>query len=58
MQNLNPESCSYYEVAILHYMSRAKGSNLKTNLFMFDKPFDLDKTSHNDNFLQIYFKKC
>lgn len=57
IQNLNHESCGYYAIAFLHYMSRAKGDNLKTNLFMFAKPFDIDKTSNNDNILQVYLKK-
>lgn len=57
IQNLNHESCGYYAIAFLYYMSRAKSNNLKTNLFLFAKPFDIDKTSNNDIILQVYLKK-
>jgi len=57
IQKLDQSCCGYYVIAFLHFMSRAKGANLRTNLFMFTKPYDLDSTSNNDNILQAYLKQ-
>jgi hypothetical protein len=57
IQKLDQSCCGYYCIAFLYYMHRAKGVNLRTNLFMFAKPFDLNNTTNNDNILQLYLKR-
>lgn len=58
IQNYKQQSCGYYCLAFLHFMTKhiKQNINVKTILNIFLKPFDLDNTPINDNILQKYLK--
>jgi hypothetical protein len=57
IQNLNQEACGYYCIAFLHFMNKSKkGMNIRTKLYMFNKPYDIDNTTKNDDILQVYLR--
>jgi hypothetical protein len=57
IQNLNQSACGYYCIAFLHFMNKAKkNTNMRTKLYLFNKPYDLDNTTMNDDILQLYLR--
>lgn len=57
IQDIDQDSCGYYQLAFLHYMTNSKNKNSRYKLNLFIKPFDLDDTTQNDRILQNYLKR-